>query len=331
VPANSGSPFNIKSASLTMANFTQADVQELVGQHSAETSQRFTAAAVQRIYHWSQGQPFLVNALAGIATDDLLPDRSRSVQPAHIDEAKERLILARTTHLDSLAQRLRDPRVAAIVRSVLLGDEAERIEFASDNWELCVDLGLMRLGPGGAEAANTLYREVLARQLSYNIQASLPEPWWPWQRPDGGLDFQALADAFLAWWRENADILKDNDRSPYREAAAHLAFMGFLQRVVNSGGQVSREYAAARRRIDLLVRYGEDRFAVELKRVPPKHRSLDTVREEGVQQLAAYLDSLGLNQGWLIIFDQRPGRSWQDRMWRDDRQVGERTLFIRGA
>ncbi|MDP6367831.1 MAG: hypothetical protein QF787_17130, partial [Nitrospinota bacterium] len=47
----------------------------------------------------------------------------------------------------------------------------------------------------------------------------------------------------------------------------HLSFMAFLQRVVNGGGEVLREYAAGRKAVDLVVTYGPDRFVVELKRV----------------------------------------------------------------
>lgn len=106
--------FNVNRATLRLSDFTEADVAALYGQHTADTSQVFEEAAVARAFEWTQGQPFLVNQLAHIATGELEPGRSRPITVAHVDEAKERLVLARTTHLDSLAQRLRDPRVARI-------------------------------------------------------------------------------------------------------------------------------------------------------------------------------------------------------------------------
>lgn len=326
---NPGSPFNIKSASITLRNFTREEVGELYAQHTAETGQVFEPAAIDRAFDWTQGQPFLVNALARIAVMELLPDPSQPVRAETIEAAKDELILSRTTHLDSLAERLKDPRVASVIQPVLLGDE--RIAFDTDDFQYVLDLGLVRRGPNGAEIASPLYREVLARQLSLNMQENLPRPRWRWQRPDGGLDMHALVDAFLRWWRENAAIVEEHADRGYLEAVPHLAFMGFLQRVVNGGGTVHREFAANRGRVDLLVTYGGERFVVELKRVPPAHRTLERVREDGLEQLCEYLDSLGEREGWLLIFDQRAGRSWEQRLWREDLELEGRRLWLRGG
>ena len=330
-PVNPGSPFNIKSASLTLRNFNRDEVAELTRQHTDDTGQVFGADALDRIYELTQGQPFLVNALARIAVMELRPDPAQLVDTATIDEARERLILARTTHLDALAQRLKEPRVARVVQAVLLGDSPMSIDYGHDDFQYTVDLGLVRRARDGAEIANPLYREILARQLSYNVQESLPRPRWRWQRPDGGLDMAVIVDQFLRWWRENAAILEQYSDRGYVEAVPHLAFMGFLQKVVNGGGTIHREFAANRGRVDLLVTFGQDRFVVEIKRVPPQHRTLERVREDGLEQLTEYLDSTGEREGWLLIFDQRPGRSWEDRLWTEEIELDGRRLHLRGG
>jgi hypothetical protein len=328
------SPFNIKVESLALANFTPNEVVSLIAQHTAETGQSFSEAAVARLMYWSGGQPYLVNALAGRVVDDLVPNRSHMVQPAHIDEAAEYLIRARVTHLDNLAERLREPRVAKVVQAVLLGGAPGDIDTASDDFRYVIDLGVLEMGETGPKPANPMYAEVLVRQLSTSIHDVLPPPWWPWQRADGTLDMGGLIAAFLAWWREHADLMKTAWAEGYPEAVPHLVFMGFLQRVVNGGGTVVREYALGRGRIDLLVSYGRGpnaRHAVELKRVPPTRVALESVVDEGCLQLAGYLDQAGLSAGWLIVFDQRPGLSWEDRMWRRDVEVGGKRLVVVGA
>ena len=327
VPTNPGSPFNVKRASLTLRNFTVEEVAALYDQHTAETGQIFLPEAVTRAFDWTQGQPFLVNALAQGAVEELVPDPTVAITAADIDVAKERLILSRTTHLDSLGRRLRDARVAPIVAAVLSGDGT--IDYDHDDFQYVVDLGLIRRGRGGAEAANPLYREVLARQLSYNVQENLPLPWWRWQTTDGRLDFPALVSAFLEWWRENADALVE-DVPLYPEAIPHIAFMGFLQRVVNGGGTVTREYAAGRRALDLHVSYGPDRFVVEIKRVRPKDK-LETIKKAAIQQTCAYLDLVGLQGAWVLIFDQRPGLSWEQRLWSETLDIDGKRLLLRGA
>jgi len=328
---NPGSPFNIKAASLTLRNFTRDELAELYLQHTQETGQPFTPEAVDRAFWWTGGQPFLVNALADIAVTHLVPDRTVPIGPEVMDRAKERLITARTTHLDALGQRLREPRVARVMASLLLGDDPSAIDYQSDDFLYVQDLGLVGEGSQGAQAANPLYREILARELSYNIQQSLPAPEWPWRRPDGKLDFPSLIREFLSWWRENADMLRDRHDGPYKETAAHLAFMGFLQRIVNGGGDVHREFAAARGRVDIVVSFGGERFAIELKRIHPRYPKPARVEAEGIRQLGAYLSALGLSDGWLLVFDPRPEVDWESKFWEKEIEVDGRVLHVRGA
>ena len=329
LPPNPGSPFNIKAESLTLRNFTRDEVAELYSQHTDDTGQPFTGDAIDRSWFWTRGQPFLVNALAYHLTRREPIPAPTPITGADIDRAKEALLLSRTTHLDNLVRRLHEPRVARILRPILLGELPPT--DVSDDFDYAADLGLLVKGESGWEPANPLYREVLIGALVQVPQDVLPAPWWPWRTVDGRLDLPALIDAFLDWWRRHGDLLIEQADAGWREAAAHLAFMAFLQRVVNGGGQVHREYASGRGRLDLLVQYGPDRFVIELKRVPPAHVSLQTVREEGIAQLAGYLDQLGLAEGWMLVFDQRPGQSWEQRRWREQVERGGKVLHLFGS
>lgn len=60
----SASPFNIISDHLTLRNFTLAEIIRLYAQHTAATGQTFPEAVTQLAYHYSQGQPWLSNAIA---------------------------------------------------------------------------------------------------------------------------------------------------------------------------------------------------------------------------------------------------------------------------
>jgi hypothetical protein len=174
-----------------------------------------------------------------------------------------------------------------------------------------------------------LYQEVLIRELTYHRQRNLQKPWWKWQKPDGALDMAALIDEFLKWWRLNEQSISAHGNKIYPEALPHLTFMAFLQRVVNGGGLIHREFAAGRGAIDLVVEYGGVRHAIELKRVVD--RSREEVVEAGVGQLASYLETLGEKEGWLLVFDQHKKQSWEQRLWREERVVEGKRLFLRGA
>jgi hypothetical protein len=184
---DTASPFNIKVESLTLRDFTAAEVAELCGQHTSDTGQIFTPEALQRIYALTQGQPWLVNAIARQMTEVIVPDPAIALTIEHVEQAKEILIHRKDTHLDSLGKRLREPRVRAIIEPMLAGQELG--ETPDDDRQFLVDLGLVRRDPqGGLVIANPIYREVVPRVLVGGTQDSLPRIAPSWLTADGELD-----------------------------------------------------------------------------------------------------------------------------------------------
>ncbi len=296
---NSASPFNIKVESLTLGNFSLANVAELYQQHTAATGQVFAAAAVQCAFDLTQGQPWLVNALARQVVEVIAPDPAQVITPQHVELAKELLIQRQDTHLDSLASLLREDRVRAILEPLLAGQELGNVP--PDDLQFLLDLGLCRLGAqGGLTVANPIYREVLPRVLSQTPAASLPQIAPTWLDSNGTLDPQQLLQAFLVFWRQHGQPLLKS--APYHEIAPHLVLMAFLHRVVNGGGTLEREYAIGSDRMDLCLRYGDVTLAIELK---VWRQGRPDPLPVGLQQLDGYLAGLGLERGWLVIFDQR--------------------------
>jgi hypothetical protein len=288
------SPFNVKVRSLTLDDFTAEEVAALYGQHTAETGQRFEPEAMALAWTLTHGQPWLVNALAAEVVERLVPDRRIDVAALHIERAKEILVERRDTHLDSLIDRLREPRVRRVLEPILAGTILPP-DLADDDLQYAMDLGLVTSGAAGLEIANPIYREVIPRALTWVVQETLPLPRAPSIAPDGTLLFDRLIADFRAFWREHAEAYLA--RQPYSEAAAQLVFMAFLQKLVNGGGFIDREYGVGRGRIDLCVRWtrvgGVQRWAVELKvwrdgRPDPL--------PEGLRQLAGYLERLGLDE-----------------------------------
>ena len=81
--------------------------------------------------------------------------------------------------------------------------------------------------------------------------------------------------------------------------------MAFLHRVVNGGGTLEREYAIGSGRMDLCLRYGAVTLGLELK--VWRDGEPDPLAA-GLTQLDGYLAGLGLDTGWLILFDRRTGQ-----------------------
>ncbi|MBI3958840.1 MAG: AAA-like domain-containing protein [Chloroflexi bacterium] len=294
------SPFNIAVRSITLRNFTEGEVAALLQQHTAETGQPFTPEALAHVWHLTRGQPWLVNALAKVAVEELVNALQQPVDVPDIDAAKELLILRRQTHLDQLTDKLREPRVRHVIEPLLAGASLNNIPL--DDLEYVTDLGLITREYGGVRIANPIYQEVIPRTLTIIPEASLPTIHPTWLTADNQLDPDRLLAAFLDFWRQHGQPLLKS--APYHEIAPHLVLMAFLHRVMNGNGTIEREYAIGSRRMDLLVRYGPVRLALELK------VWRDGVKDpavEGLGQLDSYLDGLGLPTGWLVIFDQRSG------------------------
>lgn len=297
------SPFNIKAASLVLENFTAAEVAALVEQHTHDTGQPFDDEAKTLLWELSRGQPWLVNALAREIVDVVVPDRRIGIGASPVQRAKENLVLRRDTHIDSLVERLREPRVRRVIEPILAG-EALSTEVLDDDLQLVVDLGLVSLESGHLQIANPIYREIIPRALGRQLQVSLPIAGEKFFDPEGQLDFDALLEGFRSFWLEHSETYLD--KVPYSEAAAQLIFMAFLQKVVNGGGFVDREYAVGSGRLDLCIRWpreeGVERWAIELK--VWRDRRPDPL-PKGLDQLSSYLERLGLDSGTLVLFDAR--------------------------
>jgi hypothetical protein len=319
VAPNPGSPFNIKEDSAVLSNFTQADVEKLFAQRTEETGQNINRDALEYVYEQSRGQPWIVNSLFMRATMRVLPEDDYSmVTLAHIKEAREQMVLARETHLDALAYRMEDPRIEKVITTLITGSiDLELVK--SEAFRICNDLGLVFMEKGVPSIANPLYKEVFARQMTIGVQAMISEPEWQWERADGSLDMDALLREFQVFWRENSEMWEE--RMNYTEAFPHLLLMAFLQRVLNGGGNIEREYAAGRGRMDLLVEYNEIKYVIEIKLIYEK-QSPDTIMTRGLEQTAKYRNTIAPNApAYLVIFDRRPetkGKPWDQRLSWDE-------------
>ncbi len=332
----SASPFNIVTESLTLRNFNLEEMGRLYAQHTAQTGQIFPPEVVEKAFYYTQGQPWLVNAIAREIVEKMLAkDFTRPILPEYVDQAVQTLILRRDTHLDSLMERLKEERVQKIIEPVILG-EAKGYDALDDDYRYVLDLGLLRQLNKQLVPANPIYGEVILRTLSSGSQAELEQqdypPYAPAYLTEGKLDMRKLLGDFQAFWREHSESWIE--RYQYKEAAPHLILLAFLQRILNGGGRVTREMASGNGRLDLCIEYPANPkskiqnylYPIELKlRYSPK------TSQEGQAQLAKYMDKLGCTEGWLIIFDRRKSISWSKKLFWKSYTVGDKIIHVVGC
>ena len=326
-----GSAFNIKAESLRLGDFSKADVEELLGQHTAETGQRFAPGAVEEVWRQTHGQPWLVNALARemCFKAGALRERDGPVEAADVWKARETLIRRRDTHIDQLADKLREPRVRRVIEPLLSGGDGE---YTEEDRDYVRDLGLVAVDPV-LRIANPIYADVLPRVLTSVLRDRMGHRTASYVASDGGLDMDRLLESFQDFFRRNSEHWIQ--RARYTEAGPQLVLQAFLDRVVNSRGRTDREYALGSGRVDLLVVWPgpdgrESRFVVECKLVK-RGRSLTSIVEQGLEQTAKYMDRSGTDAGHLVVFDMRDGRSWREKVYREERTWKGRRIVVWGA
>jgi hypothetical protein len=349
------SPFNIKKDSLTLSNFTSEEIGILYRQHTEACGQVFEEDAITKAWHWSEGQPWLVNALAFEAVNNILKkDYSASVTANIIEQAAENLIKRRDTHIDSLLERLKEPRVGRVMNAVFSGTKLKMSQYADDR-QYCLDLGLVALGENdNLRPANALYQEVMSRVLTDSIQSLLDDNIEKTNWNNGKIVFMSdILKAFQIFWRENAFTFPLRINEPeiesfkakisdldnknlileildlisrkYDEAVYYVIMLAFLQRVINGGALVHRQFAEGRGSVDLRVDFKDHKYLIECK--IKGHKS----EENSIVQLAGYLDSAGEKEGWLVIFDRDREKSWDKKITWDTTQFEGVTIHIVGC
>ena len=326
------SPFNIVTKYINLRNFTKDEVAELYAQHTTETGQAFEPDAVDYAFEQTQGQPWLVNAIAREAVMEITRnDYSLAITKNLIEQAIQNIILTRGTHFDSLIRKLRDQRIRKVIGPLILGEEI--IDRTTDDYIYTRDLGLVREVNGKTEAANPIYAEMIVRALNKGVQDSIENTYREYGPPryikDGKLDMDYLIKDFQNYWRENSEIWKsryETELYQYDEAAPHLVLQAFLQRVINGGGKIVREMALGTKRADLCVLYGEHKYPIELK-------LLQNVRShaQSLEQISEYMDKCGSDTGWLVIFDKDTEKPWDDKIYTNEENMDGKRIVVAGC
>ncbi|MEM6405358.1 MAG: AAA family ATPase [Pseudomonadota bacterium] len=330
-----GSAFNIKTTSLRLGNFIQQEVVALWQQHTQETGQTFAEAIFPELWQDTRGQPWLVNALAWILTEETphLADRQMSITLEDYRTAREKLIQSRATHLDQLTDKLKEPRVHRVMAAILSGADDET-DIPTDDIQYVADLGLITAQPD-TQITNRIYQEVIPRELIWSKQTRITHQQHWYLTSERRLDMLQLLQAFQQFFREHSDAwIQQFD---YKEAGPQLLLQAFLQRIVNGGGRISREYGLGRKRTDLYIEWPVDEqagFHGEIQRIvlelKLRYGSLEAMLADGLPQTADYAERCGADEAHLLIFDRRPSVSWEAKIWHDTAHQNNHAITLWG-
>ena len=301
------SPFNIQD-DFALPNFTLAQVQELLGQYTAEVGQAFAPEVIEAIHTQTGGQPFLVNRSAQILTEELDIPKTETITLAHFSAAHLQLMDERNTNIEHLLTNVRrDPRFQTVLMRIVSYENS--VPFNPDN-EVINELATYGVITKGTdrrcEIVNPiyLYRIVQAFKPLVNglEQDYFPEDTDGFQylTSDGHIQMEQLLNNFRDFIARAGFRILQVPETPQEFIGQHLLFAYLDQFVTSVNGAMYMEVPTGRGRMDLIILHNDRKYVVETK----IWRS-DRSYSQGKQQLAAYLSTEDVTDGYYVVFDHR--------------------------
>lgn len=323
---SSASPFNIVDQ-LQIPYFTFAEVQGLIQQYVSESGQPFAEAVIKAIYENAQGQPGLVNALCQYLVTVVATDRHR---PVTMDDFYPTLKHFLTERFDknilNVIHKAREK--PAFMFKLLFGETA--IPFSVNDPDIAylyangiidnVDGYVQILVPLYSKALLTAFRPLLNGETKEYVSAY--DNFREYLSADG-LNLHAILTRYREYVQRRG--FRAFDTEHLKEGAWHYSLDGFINFFIQQlGGDTLVEVPSGRGRTDILILYQGKKYIIETKIFLTQ-----TQVEHGKQQLADYVNSEGIREGFYVVFTQKHKET--DTLFFDETVNGKRirTYLIR--
>lgn len=305
--AEYNSPWNIAADFKVRMSFIPSEIIPMLEDYSqAEGISMDVAAIAERLYYHTAGYPFLVSKLCKIIAEDILPKTKASIWTLDDVEAAVQLILKESnTNFDSLIKNLEnDSELYHLVYRVII--EGENVPFNPD--EPLINKGRMYgifKSNGRLKIHNRIYEQRIYNYMTVKTIVNVPSIHnyaGHFLLDKNGLDMKAVLLKFQQFMKEQ---YSDKNKE-FVEHHGRIIFLSFLAPILNGQGYSFKEVQVSlEKRLDIIVTYFQHRYILELKRwYGPK------AHQEGLNQLADYLEIHGVKTGFLVIFDDRKSKSW---------------------
>ena len=303
------SPFNIQDE-FHLPNFTLGQVRELLGDYTAEVGQAFAPEVIETLHRQTGGQPFLVNRLAQILTEEMEIPKDRTITLSHFATAHTVLLEEENVNFTHLITNIhRDPRFESILMRITSYDKGVRFRPGNEVIGELATYGVIAKGTDGlCEITNPIYLYRILQELQPLING-LEEDYYPpntddgyreYLSPTGHIAMARLLDNFRDFIaRAGYRILQVPD-TPREYVGQYLLFAYLDQFVQQVRGAMHLEVQTGRGRADLVIFHQGRKYIVETKiwQGELSYRA-------GKEQLSAYLKLEGVPEGYYIVFDHR--------------------------
>ncbi|MEN8218697.1 MAG: ATP-binding protein [Pseudomonadota bacterium] len=294
---SSASPFNV-AEELKISYFTPTEVNLLIEQYVVESGQRFEDSVIKAIYDNTKGQPGLV---CGLIVQMLKNNKSRTVtMDDFLLTLNDFLMLKHNKNILNIIQKAEEKK--AFMCRLLFGELPIKFNVYTKDIAYLQANGVVDNIDGYVGILVPLYSKCIitafrpesngeTRHYGLKVNDSFDE-----YLKDGGLNIHAILNKYRQYVRRRG--FKAFDTENLKEAAWHYSLDGFINFFIEAlEGQTFIEVPSGAGRTDILIVYKNRRYIIETQIF-----SDNTRFKKGKGQLAEYLKSESLDEGYYVVF-----------------------------
>ena len=303
------SPFHIQDE-FNLSNFTLEQVQELLLQYTDEVGQAFDPEVIISLHKQTAGQPFLVNRAAQIMTEELDIPKTDMIEMEHFAETHSRLLEERNTNIEHLLTNIRrDLRFERLLMKITSYERGVPFNLDDDIINELTMYGVIkRSSDRMCQIVNPIYQHRILQAFKPAINGLENEyfseetdaDFIDYVKPTGEIELERLLNNFIDFISRVGFRILQVPETPKEYVGQHLlyAYLDQFIRTINAG--MFLEIQTGRGRIDLLILYNSQKYIVETKLWEG-----DRYHQAGKKQLAAYLKTEKVDEGYYIVFHHR--------------------------
>ncbi|MEY4935904.1 MAG: hypothetical protein RIS64_2263 [Bacteroidota bacterium] len=303
------SPWNIAADFKVDMNLHPHEIKPMLDDYVQESGVLMdTLTMSYGLFYYTSGYPFLVSRLCKIMAEDLLPlKKEHSWTMEDLEWAVKRLLNETNTNFETQIKNLENyPELYDAVSRVVVENEIRLFNIHNPTTNLAVMYGLFVAKEGRIAIHNRIYAELIINYMIDKMHSTqLPmemDLGVGYRNEDRTLNMEAVLLGFQSFMKREYSR-KDRD---FLERHARLVFLSFLKPIINGAGYDFKEpQISEEKRLDVVITYYEHKYIAELK----LWRG-EKLHEKGLIQLANYLETQQLNEGYLLIFDHAKVKNW---------------------
>lgn len=316
------SPWNIAVDFKIDLSFAPTEIETMLRDYSqAQAIPPDIPAIAQKIYYYTSGYPYLVSKLCKFIAEDIIPRRDDKNWSVTDVDAAFKMIVDKgytTTLFDSLTKNLENNQnLYDTVFNLIINGQHIPFDIEVPVINLGYMYGIFKNMPQGCQIHNRIYEQRIYSYMLTKLLTSQTQPWvtlHPDYYTDQGLNLPFILQKFQAFMKEHYA----HKETKFLEREGRLLFLSFLRPIINGKGFDFKEpHVGDERRMDFVVTFQHKRYVIELKiwRGPKYHQT-------GLQQLSDYLDTYGLQKGYLLVYDFSREKTYkQETIVFDDKHI----------